>query len=93
MLSAEEPANEDGGSASAGAYLGGISSCSGSSLAWTYQSGRDPQKMFCVGLSCGSPSSEPAGMMTTFPLFDSHGKVEPQFLQKQVAKYLVFSGS
>jgi hypothetical protein len=31
--------------------------------------------------------------MNTFPLFDNHGNDDPQFLQKQVAKYFVSSGS
>jgi len=74
-------------------YLGGISSNSGSELALVYQAGLEPQKMFCVGLMPGSSSSVPAGMITTLPLFDSHGNEEPQFLQKQVAKYFVSTGS
>ena len=49
--------------------------------------------MFCDGLISGSPLSVPAGTMTTFPLLDNHGNEEPQFLQKQVAKYFVSSGS
>jgi len=32
-------------------------------------------------------------MTTTFLLFDNHGNEEPQFLQKQVAKYFVSTGS
>jgi len=32
-------------------------------------------------------------MTTTFSLFDNHGNDDPQFLQKQVAKYFVSSGS
>jgi len=58
-----------------------------------YQSGREPQKIFVLGLIPGSSSSVPAGMMTTFPLFDSHGNDDPQLLQKDVAKYFVSSGS
>jgi hypothetical protein len=58
-----------------------------------YQAGLEPQKIFCVGLMPGSSSSVPAGMITTFPLFDNHGNEEPQFLQKQVAKYFVSTGS
>jgi len=73
--------------------LGGISSNSGKAPADVYQSGLDAQNMFCVGLAPGSPSSVPAGTMTTRPLFESHGSDEPQFLQKQVAKYFVCSGS
>jgi hypothetical protein len=74
-------------------FLGGNFSCSSKELAWVYQSGREPQKIFCDGFMAGSPSSVPAGMMTTLPLFDSHGSVEPQYLQKQVAKYLVSAWS
>jgi hypothetical protein len=32
-------------------------------------------------------------MTTTLLLFDNHGKDDPQFLQKHVAKYLVSAGS
>jgi hypothetical protein len=41
----------------------------------------------------GSPSSDPAGTMTTWPLFDNQGSDDPQFLQKDVAKYFVSGGS
>jgi hypothetical protein len=58
-----------------------------------YQAGLEPQNIFCVGLIPGSSSSVPAGMMITFPLLDIHGNEDPQFLQKQVAKYFVSSGS
>jgi hypothetical protein len=58
-----------------------------------YHAGLDPQNMFCVGEIPGSSSRVPAGMMTTFPLFDSQGNEEPQFLQKHVAKYFVSAGS
>jgi hypothetical protein len=74
-------------------FLGGISSNSGNEITCVYQSGLEPQNMFCTGLMPGSSSSVPAGTMTTFPLFDNHGSEDPQFLQKQVAKYLVLSGS
>ena len=67
-------------------YLGGICSNSGNEFTCVYQSGLDPQNIFCVGLIPGSSSSVPAGIITTFPLLDSQGNEEPQFLQKQVAK-------
>jgi hypothetical protein len=45
-----------------------------------------------VGLIPGSPSSEPAGTITTWPLFDNQGSDDPQFLQNDVAKYFVSGG-
>lgn len=71
---------------------GGMEACSGSELAGVYQAGLEPQKIFCVGVIPGSPSSVPAGTTMTFPLFDNHGSDEPHFWQNAVAKYLVSGG-
>ena len=73
-------------------FFDGISSWSGNELASMYQAGLEPLNILCVGLMPGSSSSVPAGIIITCPLFDSHGNEDPQFLQKAVAKYFVFSG-
>jgi len=72
---------------------GGPSSCSGNVLAAVYQADLDPQYILLLGRIPGSPSSEPAGTITTWPLFDSHGSDDPQVLQNDVAKYFVSGGS
>ena len=76
-----------------GYFRGGPSSCSGNELAAVYQADLEPQCIFWLGRMPGSPSSEPAGTITTWPLFDNHGNDDPHVLQNEVAKYFVSGGS
>lgn len=63
-------------------------SCSYFGKLWgsSYHGARSAKNILWTGLISGSSSRVPAGMMTAFLLFVSHGKDEPQFLQNEVAK-------
>lgn len=74
-------------------YFTGNLSCFIKSLESLNHDAFESQKIFCEGFIGGFVSVVPAGTTIALFVLAFHGSEEPQFLQKDVAKCLVSSGS